>query len=447
MGLSPVQIIEGVVKEVKARAVDAYEVFLICSEGTSIEVKNREVDSFEVAKSLGLSARLFQNERLGFAYCSGLNEGYLNRVVEEALQGLKQSHPDPAHGLPKTDGMPFPSVPIYDEKVCMLPKEEKVARAMEMEGAALSFDKRIRKVRKSTYHDSAFEVFLANSMGADHSYRGSVVSLSIAVVAEADDSHMGWDFEFSRFFDDLDARSVGRGAAKKAVELLGGRSISSRCCPVMLESYVASQFVSALSASFLADAVQKKRSLLVGKRGQKAFSQLIAMWDDGSRAGGIATSPFDGEGVARRRTPVVKDGVVLDFLYDTYCGKRDGRASTGNSSRRDVKGPPGVGLSNFYLEGGHSSPEELVSGMGRGIVVKEVMGMHTVNPVSGDFSVGIGGLWVEGGHAKYPVRGLMLAGNLLDFFERVEALGNDVRFYGQVGAPSVLFGPTDVSGS
>jgi PmbA protein len=445
--LEPREAVDRLAKEAKEHPVEAFEVYCSSSEGTSVEVRKGEVDSFETARSVGLSVRLFKEKKLGFSYCSGTNVEDMCRVMGEALEGLNTCDTDPGYGLPELAVSALPILPIYDERISRLSKEERIQQAVEMEDAAFSFDKRIRKVRKSSYHDSVFETFLLNSRGVERSFKGSLVSLSIAVVAEENDSHMGWDFDFSRWFDSLGACEVGERAAKKAVELLGARSISSRTCPIILDSYVASQFASALSSSFLADSVQKNRSLLIGKRDKKVFSPLVEVWDDGTLRGGMATSPCDGEGVPRQRTGLVREGVVLGYLYDTYCAKKEGTSSTGNTSRRDVKGLPTVGLSNFYVKEGSSSPEELISGAGRGILVTEVMGMHTVNPVSGDFSVGVGGLWIEGGEIQFPVRGLAVAGNLLTLFQRVDAVGNDLRFYGSVGAPSILFGPTSVSGS
>jgi PmbA protein len=218
-------------------------------------------------------------------------------------------------------------------------------------------------------------------------------------------------------------------------------------CPAILDSHVAGEILGVLAPSFLAESVQKGKSILKGKLGERIFSPIIRIRDNGILEGGMATTPFDGEGVPCQDTLLVGDGVLGAFLYDSYCGRKDGCASTGNASRGGVRGLPHMGVNNFYLENGSTSAVDLMSGITRGILLTDVIGMHTANPISGDFSVGASGFLIENGIVTRPVKGVAIAGNIMDLFAKVEAVGDDRRFFGSVASPSLRIESLDVSGS
>jgi PmbA protein len=217
---------------------------------------------------------------------------------------------------------------------------------------------------------------------------------------------------------------------------------------------VASEFLSLLAHSFFADQVQKGKSPLKGKRGEKFFSPLLTIADDGLYLKGISTAPFDGEGMPSQRTVLVAQGELTHYLYDRYWANRENlfslgpRAeSTGNSRRHGIKSPPGVGISNFFIDPGNIGIPKLLEGFLHGIVVEEVMGLHTVDPISGDFSLGCSGDWIDRGQKVHPVKSIAIAGNLFDLFRRVIGVGEDLRFFGGVGAPSLLIDEVLISGN
>jgi PmbA protein len=180
--------------------------------------------------------------------------------------------------------------------------------------------------------------------------------------------------------------------------------------------------------------------------GEALFAPLLRIRDDGTLAEGMATSPFDGEGVASRNNHLVENGVLLGFLYDSYCGRKDGCSSTGNAARGGVKGLPHMGVTNFFIENGPTPAIDLLRGIAAGVLLTDVIGMHTANPISGDFSVGASGFLIENGKAVRPIKGIAISGNILDIFKAVDGVGNDLRFYGSVGSPSLLIKEMDVSG-
>jgi len=217
---------------------------------------------------------------------------------------------------------------------------------------------------------------------------------------------------------------------------------------------VAAEFLSLVAHSFLTDQVQKGKSPLKGKRGERFFSPILTIVDDGLYAEGISTAPVDGEGVPSQRTPLVGQGVVTGYLYDRYWANREnqssagsGVGSTGNSRRHGIKSPPGVGTSNFFIEPGQLDPPKLMESLSRGMVVEEVMGLHTVDPISGDFSLGCTGKWVERGERVHPVKSIAIAGNLFELFRKVIGVGRDLRFFGGVGSPTLLVEKLLISGN
>jgi PmbA protein len=247
---------------------------------------------------------------------------------------------------------------------------------------------------------------------------------------------------------------VGRSAGRKALERLGGKRIPTGVYPVLIRNQVASEFLSLLAHSFFADQVQKGKSPLKGKQGERFFSPLLTIVDDGLYLKGISTAPFDGEGMPSQRTVLVAQGELTHYLYDRYWANRENlfspgfqAESTGNSRRHGIKSPPGVGISNFFIVPGDLVFPKLLEGFLHGMVVEEVMGLHTVDPISGDFSLGCSGDWIDRGQKVHPVKSIAIAGNLFDLFRRVIGVGEDLRFFGDVGAPSLLIDELLISGN
>ena len=206
------------------------------------------------------------------------------------------------------------------------------------------------------------------------------------------------------------------------------------------------ELLQAFSGAFLGDNVSKGKSMLASLMGKDIVSKSINIIDSGLFKGGWATGMTDGEGVARRRTPLIEEGRLSSFLYDTYWGKISGAGTTGNASRSSYKGVPSIGISNLYIEAGKRGLDELLKTMDTGYFITELMGVHTINTITGEFSLGAQGFYVEGGEIKYPVRGMAISGELLGLFSKVEEVGCDQRFIGGSGAPSLLLSELDVSG-
>jgi PmbA protein len=426
---------------------DHYEIYISQVASTSIEVKDQNIDCFTTAQSKGLSLRVIKDDRIGFSYTTLFTPESLDQIISNALTSSRNSSPDELNGFPDKP-IDSGALDVLDSNFNILSKEEKIERLKQIERDAFSFDKRITKVRKAAYYEQHATRELVNSHGLSLSHSDTLFTTSIVAVAEDNgDSQVGWDFDFNRFYAGLQTDTLGSSASRKALALLGAQSTSSFRGPIVLDSSVAYQFLGVLAQSFMAESAQKKKSILQGKLDKKLFSEKLSIVDDGLYPGGMSTAPFDGEGVAKQRTLLVDGGVFTSFLYDTYCAKKDKTQSTGNSTRGSSKSPPHMGCSNLYIKEGDSSQHEIVTSVDRGLFVNDVMGIHTANPISGDFSLGINGFLINRGQKGPPVKGMALAGNILKLFKDITLVGNDLRFYGKIGSPTIMIGEMDISGT
>jgi PmbA protein len=459
------QIIDQALTILRKKSIDGYEIYCNQSSHFDVESKGGKIEALQTSWYLGMAFRILDHQRIGFSYGTFSNpspaagENFLNemdRMIEDAISSARTTSKDRCFDFALPLKVPSPKLLIFDERLEKISEKTKMEQAKYLEESAKSVDsERIKKVRKASYQDVISRTTLVNSNGLQFSYDHTLASVSVTAVAdESGESEMGWDFDISHFFNDLNVEKVGRSAGRKALERLGGKRIPSGVYPVILRNEVASEFLSLLAHSFLADQVQKGKSPLKGKQGERFFSPLLTIVDDGTYPKGISTSPIDGEGMPSQRTSLVIQGEVTGYLYDRYWANRENLSSskppsgsTGNSRRHGIKSPPGVGISNFFVERGDQPFPRLMENLFTGMVVEEVMGLHTVDPISGDFSLGCSGDWIDKGKKIHPVKSIAIAGNLFELFRRVIGVGEDLRFFGGVGSPSLLIKELVISGN
>jgi PmbA protein len=434
---------EEIVKMAMNKGSDLAEVYMKSSRGISAEAKDGGVEALEVSRDRGISLKVVRNKRVGFAFTTDPDD--IGKMVDEAVQAAEWTGIDEFMDIPEL--VKSEDALIFDEKIKDIQEDDVIKDALLLEETAISFDERIKKVRKAEAGAGTARTTIANSKGVNVTYESSYYSAYLTALAEDGngDSQMGWDYAGSRRLSDIDVKLVGEEAARRAMELLGSRKISAVKAPVILSPSVAGEFLDILSASISAEAVQKQRSFLIGKAGQKIISPLVEIIDDGRMGWHIGTRPVDDEGVPTKTKTIISEGVLNGYIHNTYTAKKDGTVSTGNAVRGGFKGLPGVGVMNFYIKPSESSAAGLVKSLSKGIVVLGAMGVHTANPVSGDFSIGISGLWIENGEVAYPVKEAIISGNVLELFRKVEAVGDDLKFYGSTGSPSLLIGDMDIS--
>lgn len=438
-------VAETAVAEARRNGATLAEAYAVRRYEVTAEVRHGKVETLKTACDQGLGIRVFDRQRAGFAFTTNLAREAVLATVARALANAAQTAPDKYYALPEPEA--YPVLELTDPEIKMTPVENKLALARRMEDAALAFDPRVKVIESSSYQDSEVEVAIVNTLGIAASYSSAACGLFVSLAAEEDgESQTGFALAYHRRYRELDPEAVGREAAARAVRMLGGKPCPSKRTTVILDPYVATGLLGVLAPALTGEAVQKGRSFFAGKEGQEVASPLVTIVDDGALAGGLASAPFDGEGVPAGRTVLVECGVLKGFVHNVYTARKGGTRSTGNGIRASFKSTPEVGMTNFYLVPGSKRREELIAEVEDGFYVTEVMGLHTANPVSGDFSVGAAGLWISNGELARPVRGVAIAGNLKDLLTHVDGVADDLRWFGSKGAPTVRIRDIAVSG-
>lgn len=442
-----INIAEDILSKALKKKPDSAEVYIMEESSTSIEVKEQKVDAFQAAGSRGAGLRILLKNKLGFSYTSDLSANSIDRLIKEAFENSENNEEDKYISFAmKFEGTAV--MDIYDPKLKNIDEKEKIEIGMRLERAALKHDKRIKKIRQASYEDSEITRALVNSNGVKAIYSDTICSTGITLAAEdGGNSETGWEFDYNRFYDGLKIEDVGIEAAKKAVGMLGAKMINTCKVPVIFDQKVSCDFIGILSSSLSADSVQKGKSMLADKLGSQIASQIINLTDDGTLKGGIGSAPVDGEGTPAQRTSLIENGYLKGFLHNIYTANKGNTKSTGNGVRGGFKGLPGVGVRNLYIEKGNLSREDLITGINKGVYITDAMGVHTANPISGDFSIGIAGHWIENGEISFPVRGVVISGNMWDILKNVEAVADDLRFFGKIGSPSIKIAEAVISGN
>jgi PmbA protein len=422
------------------------EAYISAGENLSIEVRNQEVEALTTARDQGLGLRVIADQRVGFAFTTDFSPPALELCVEQALANARMATPDEHNCLPaRYPG--YPQLDLFDPEITTTPVEKKIELVREIERQARAYDPRVKITESCSYNDSRYMVVLVNSQGITAAYHAAYCGASTFVVAvENEESQTGFGLAYSLQYKNIDPAKIGREGAARAVRMLGAKRVNTQRAAVVFDPYVATNFLGVIAPALAADAVQKGKSLFRGRVGQQVAAPVVNIIDDGRRPDGIASSPFDGEGVPTQHTVLVEKGILKCYLHNTYTAARDGVKSTGNGARGSFKTTPEVGTTNFYIEAGSRTPEDIIKEISRGLYVTEVMGMHTANPISGDFSVGASGLWIENGELTRPVRGVAIAGNIIGLLEGIDAVGNDLTFFGATGAPTVRIASMTISG-
>ncbi len=447
------QIAQQVVASAVKGGADGAECVIREGQGFSTTVRMGEVEQLKEAGSKALGLRVLVARRCSSSYTSDFSAGGLDRAVNTALAMARLTSEDPYAGLPEPSvlGVARGDLSLYFDDVHALSTADRIAMARRAEQAALSHDPRIRNSEGASFQAREGSMILANSLGFAGEYRTSSVSLSVEPVAaesESGSAGMVRDYWFSaaRSLAGLeDAESVGRMAAERALRRLGARKIPTCRVPVIFEPRTAKTLLSHLFDAVSGDAVYRQSTYLAGKLGEAVASGAVSVWDDGTRPGGFGTSPFDDEGVPTRRTPVIESGVLRSYLLNCYAGRKLGLATTGNASR-GLSGNPGIGYGNFYLQPGPHSPEAIIKSVTRGFLVTELLGFG-VNLVTGDYSRGAAGFWIENGEIAYPVHEVTIAGHLLEMWKHIEMIGDDLVFRGPVASPTLKISEMTVAGT
>jgi len=444
------QLAKKLVQRAKKQGATQAEAYLEIGRTSSCKVHGGEIEDLTQATSKGVGLRVIHKDRLGFASTSDFDPDRLNAFVDKTLALAEVSAPNKLNGLPRKQDLVLKDVgaleQLFDPEVANLASDWKIKAALEMERAGKAHDPRITAFSGVGAGDYVVDVYVASSEGLSAAYSGTYVYLYAAPVASENGQLQTSDWmDYKRFLRDLDSpEQVGREAARRALRMLGAKKVKSKKVPVIFEPQMAAQFVRSLASAASGDVVFQQSSFLAKKLGKTIGPANVSIVDDGRLEKGLASAPFDGEGVPTRKTPIIEKGVVKNFLYDSFTARKAKTRATGNASR-SYNSLPHIGLSNLYIEKGTTPPGELIREVKDGFYVTAMLG-HGADLVTGEYSRGANGLWIENGELAFPVQEVTVAGNMLDMVASLDGLGSDLQFRGSTGAPTLRFSELMVAG-
>jgi len=417
----------------------------------SVKVRRGEVEEIRRTGPFGAGMRVFKDGRSVSAATAKTDSDNLDGVLARLLDNVALVDPDDANGLPEAellyDGS-GPDLQLHDDEAAALTVEKAEDMARTCEQAAFDADPSIKNSSGAGVGVDFGRGWLFNTDGLSAVNATSSVGVWASPVAEDDEGNKkseSWWHNAHHLADLEDAAAVGRIAAQRASRMLGAVKAPTGKYPVLFTPETAGVLVSTLFESVSGTAVYKESTFLGDKEGERIGSELVTVVDDPHRVRGLASRPFDGEGVACRPATLLEAGTLRFFPCDTFAARKLGRKSTGHSSR-GMAGTGGVGSSNLYLVRGDKSPEELMKQMGEGLLVTSFIGFG-FNMATGDFSRGVEGFWVKDGEPHHPVHEITVSDNLGAIFEEVVGVGSDLEFRQGTDSPSLLIREMTVSGS
>jgi PmbA protein len=441
----------------KAGASDA-EAVVREGDEFSVNVRMGQVETLKESGSRGLGLRVFLGTRSASASTSDLTAEGIRQLVEGAMALAKVTEEDPFTGLPETGEFGTcisntGDLHLYYDDVYSLSGPERIELARRAEAAALAADPRITNSDGGSFEAATGRKVLANSRGFLGGYRTSSAGVSVAPLAMDANGAMqcdGW-WSSARRLALLDTpEAVGQEAARRTLRRLGARRVPTQRVPIVFAPEAARTLLGSIFEAASGDAIWRSASFLAGRLGELIAAPAVNLIDDNtmllpSGAGGFGSSPFDGEGLPSRRTVVVEAGVLRTYLMNTYSARKLGMKSTHNASR-GLAGTPGIGCGNLYLTPGTLSEEQIIGDVPAGLYVTGLMGFG-VNVVTGDYSRGATGLWIENGELTHAVEEVTIAGNLAEMLRNVTAIGSDLEFRSAVASPTLRIDGMTIAGA
>ena len=438
-----------VLDEARRMGASAAEVLCVTAESLSAGVRLGEVEKLKSSRERRLGLRVFCGQSSATSSTAELEPDSLGAFVANTVELARLSAADPWAGLPEPSLHPksLPELSLADPDSGIVTADRALEIARTAENAALKFDPRMKNSEGAEFSSGRYQVLFANSQGFAGEYSGTSYSLVVQPIAQDGDAmQQGFWYTSNRRFGKLeDAESVGVTAAKRALRRLGARKIKTMRAPIVFDPDMAAGLIRSIVGAASGPSLYKGASFLVGQLGKSIAAAGVTIVDDALIPGGLGSKPFDGEGLPTSRKNVVDKGVLATYLLDCYSARKLGLAPTGNAAR-SVGEAPSVSTTNLYLEPGSYTPAQIIGSVKQGLYLTEIIGFG-VNMVTGDYSRGAGGIWIEDGELAYPVNEITIAGNLKDMFRNISAIGNDLVFRSAAASPTIRIEGMMIAGS
>ncbi|MEM7026772.1 MAG: metalloprotease PmbA [Pseudomonadota bacterium] len=432
-----IDLISFVLSQAKQHGATEAEADIGTGVGLSANVRKGEIDKLEFERDKGLSMTLYLNGQKGNASTSDFSQDALKQTVEAAMNIARYASQDPCAGLVNKDEIAN-EVPNLD--LChpwSISPEEAIEKAIECEHLAFEQDKRISNSDGCVVSTYSGATLYGNSHGFIDGWDWSVHTIDCTMIAKDANGMQrdGW-YSKARDYRELeDIKAISQQAAKRTLGRLGSRKLSTRQAPVIFEAPVASSLFSAFITAISGSSLYRRASFLLDKKDEKVFANNINISEHPHMKKALGSAPFDDDGVATRERMIVKDGILQDYVLSGYSARRLNMQTTGNAG----------GVHNMVIETGEHDLQALIKQMNTGLLITDMIGFG-VNQVTGDYSRGASGFWIENGEVAYPVEEITVAGNLKDIYQQIVAVGNDVDPRGNVLTGSVLLENMTIAG-
>lgn len=440
-----------VVDHALSRGADVAEVLLNEGAHLSVKVRMGEPEFVEEASSKIIGMRVMRGQQVAIASSSDLSPGGLDRFVDDAIELARLSQPDPFAGPPDSSLLSNPveykDLQLFDPEINRIDTEQALRLAEQGESSALDYDSRLTNSEGSTVSRVSGVSSLITSGGFKGTVRGTYVSITVNPIADDKDGkkRSGYYWDSTRHLSDLKSvKQVGEEAARRTLDKLGARKIGTQEVAVIFDPDAGRSILRLLAGCVLGGSIWRQSSYLVGRIGKRIASDLITVVDNPLIAKGPGSRPFDGEGLLSRHNMVVQNGILKSYLLDTYSARKLNSSSTG-SAARGAGGSVGASTSNFTLLPGKITPQELISSTDKALYVTDMMGFG-FNAVTGDFSRGAAGFWIERGKKSYPVSEVTISLNLDKLLQRIDMVANDLDLRTSTACPTFRVSSMTVAG-
>lgn len=424
----------------KQSGFEDMEIYYEKSERFACQIYKGELDHYETAEDGGLSFRGKYNGNMGYAYTEKLDGESIDFLLEHAKANAEvledEEQDDIFSGSDRYEEHDF-----YSESLDDISIPDKIAFLKEVESKVSVYDPRITSINSCKLIEQSKERVLANNKGLSLHERKNYLAIVLSVIVkQEEETKSGFTVEITKDFSTLNADEIAKKAAEEALAYLGGKSIASKKYPIILRKDAASDLLATFLSVFSAEVAQKGRSLLEGKVDTVIAAEHITVKDDPFHEDGFSNRNFDGEGVASKTCTVIENGTLKTLLHNRKTAKKAGVETTGHAYKSSYKGTLTVAPSNFYIEPGEKSYDDLVESQSEAVIITKLSGLHSgANAVSGDFSVAAQGFYVKDGKVESPVKQMTIAGNFFHLLKEIEEVGSDLYFStGGIGSPTIL---------
>lgn len=442
------EFISKLFEEARVNGFDEYEVYYVDRESLSINVYNEEVEKYNLTTSYGLSFRGKINGKIGYSYTEILDEDAIKMLVRNSKQSALAIENEDVQFIYEGD-KDYVEVNSYYDALENIPADKLIELALSMEKESKELDSRVSSFGGCGIGYNKSKYGIINSKGLNLENKSNLLSAYVVpIIKEGENMHDGMGYTIAKSLEEVNPRKLAEEGINEAVSRIGGKSIPSGKYKTIINNEAMISLLSTFAGVFSADAAQKGLSLLKDKEGELIASNKVTLLDDPHLEDGLASVSFDDEGVATKKKEIIYEGKLMTLLHNLKTAYKGNTKSTGNGFKASYASSVGVSPTNFYIQKGSKSFEDLLEEVGEGLLLTEFAGLHSgANSITGDFSLAAKGFYIKDGKKDYPVEQITVAGNFFDLLKNVVEVGSDLKFpMSSVGSPSVRVEGLSIAG-